>query len=321
MRACTLRTSEGRLRTPWRLLVAAAFFMFVSLGVSAAAVAVGLAPAPGSPGVDPFAVVGPHILNGTALALAVVVAARFLDRRRYAEFGLSVDRRWWRDLLVGLGLGFGLIAAAYLVGVAVGVYEPTLSPAAPDGYTVLRAFALVSVFTCVVGLYEELLFRGYLLPNVADGLTALLDDRHAILGAVGLSGIGFGAVHGLNPGMTLLGVGTIAVAGFLLGLGYVLTGRLALPIGVHVTWNFAQFVFGLPVSGIDLGIRFLRTERVGSPLLHGGLVGPEGGVLGLAAALVGCVLVAVYAAWIGDGAKLAAVGRTRPGGGTDQPPR
>ena len=321
MTAATFRTSDGRLRTPWRLLVAAVSFIIVSIGVSVAAVAVGIAPGPDSSPTDPLAIVGPVVLNGTALALAVVVAARALDRRRYSEFGLSIDSPWWRDLVVGLGLGFGLIAAAYLAGVAVGVYEPTLSPAAPGGYAVLGAFALVLLFTCIVGLYEELLFRGYLLPNVADGLTAALDDRRAVLGAVVLSGVVFGAVHGLNPGMTRLGIATITVAGFLLGLGYVLTGRLALPIGVHVTWNFAHFVFGLPVSGIDLGIRLFETERVGASLVHGGSVGPEGGVLGFAAALVGCGLVVAYAAWIEGGVKLAAVGRTRPHDRGDQPPR
>jgi len=88
---------------------------------------------------------------------------------------------------------------------------------------------------------------------------------------------------------------TIAIAGVALAVGYVLTGRLALPIGFHIAWNFAHFVFGLPVSGIDLGIRILRTERSGSALLHGGAVGPEGGLVGLGAALVGCLAVAAYA--------------------------
>jgi hypothetical protein len=65
----------------------------------------------------------------------------------------------------------------------------------------------------------------------------------------------------------------------MLGFGYVLSGQLAIPIGLHLTWNFFQnAVYGLPVSGFEtFGASFLSTEQVGPDLWTGGSFGPEGG--------------------------------------------
>lgn len=294
------RTSGGRLRTPWRLLLAASLFMAVSLTVSVSLVVLGIVPASDAPSDGLFIVIVPYVVTGVALSVTAVLVAWYVDWRTLPDLGLAIDRRFWLDLVAGLALGFGLIAVPYLIGVLAGVYQPTVSPAAPDGYSVALGFVFVIAFTLVVGVYEELLFRGYLLTNAAEGLTAFVDGRTAVVGAIILSSLGFGAVHGLNPTMTRLGIGTISVAGALLGAGLVLTGRLALPIGVHISWNFAHFVFGLPVSGVSLGVRLLETERVGPAIVHGGAVGPEGGLLGFLGALVGCVVVVGYARWMGD---------------------
>lgn len=293
-----LRTLSGRLRTPWRLLIATVFFVTVSIAGSIAFLATngllfGIE--------EPFLIVGLGIASGIAVVIGVGVAARWLDHRPLRDLGLAIDAEWWRDLVFGLVLGGGSIAMLYLLGSALGVYRPQFAPAAPDGYTVVVGFAIVIVFMCLVGFYEELVFRGYFLTNVAEGLTGFIDIRRATVGAVVFSSLGFALVHGLNPNMSLLGVGTITVAGIALGLGYVLTGRLALPIGFHITWNLAHFVFGLPVSGLELGVRLFETERVGSALVHGGAVGPEGGLLGLITALLGCLAVVIYGRWINAG--------------------
>jgi membrane protease YdiL (CAAX protease family) len=293
------RTADGRLRSLWRLCLAAVFFVAVSFATSVAFAAAVSVPSAAVPG-ELSTIVVPQSVLGVALSVAVVVAARYLDRRTRSDLGLSTDRRWRLDLLAGLGFGFGLVAVPYLLGVALGVYEPTLSPAAPAGYTVAEAFALLAAFAVVVGVYEELIFRGYLLRNLAEGLTIAVSPSRAVLGSVALSSLAFGAVHGLNPNMTPLGIATIVVAGVLLAVGYVLTERLALPIGFHISWNFAHFVFGLPVSGLDVDVRLVATERVGAAIVHGGSVGLEGGVLGFGAAVAGCLAVVGYALWMGD---------------------
>ena len=69
--------------------------------------------------------------------------------------------------------------------------------------------------------------------------------------------------------------------GAMLGVGLVYTGRLALPIGFHIAWNFFQGgVFGFPVSGGDQQVALLTVDDRGPALWTGGAYGPEGGLLG-----------------------------------------
>jgi membrane protease YdiL (CAAX protease family) len=296
------RTPTGRLRMPLRLLVAAVFFTAVSTVTFVAFDAAGVS-------VDPENSAGPGLagvlvaltFNGVVLSVAVAVAARYLDSRRLKEVGLSLDGEWWRDLAVGAGLGVALVGGAYAVGVGVGAYEATFDPGGPGGRSLATWVALVAATMVAVAVYEELLLRGYLLTNLAEGFTALADRGVAVGAALTVSSLAFGLLHGVNPAATTLGLLTITLAGGLLGLGYVCTGRLALPVGLHATWNLTHVLLGLPVSGLELGVRLVATEPRGAEVVHGGAFGPEGGVLGLAATLVGAAAVVGYARLTGRG--------------------
>lgn len=297
MRGSPVRTARGRLRLPWRLLLFGVLYLLVD-----AVVSLGLLAA-GATVLDPAEASGPQLAwvlavflaNGTALAAATLAAARYVDGRTLRDVGVAIDANWWRDMAAGGALGVGLIGGAYLLGLSIGVYEATLSPSAPAGYPFVGWLGLVALTMVAIGVYEELIVRGYLLTNLAEGFAAVVSERWAVVAALVVTGAGFGLLHGLNPDATPFAVATIGLAGVLLGLGYVLTGSLAFPIGVHVTWNLTHVLLGMPVSGLAVDVALVETERSGSALVHGGAFGPEGGLLGFAATLVGCLAVVGYA--------------------------
>jgi hypothetical protein len=166
-------------------------------------------------------------------------------------------------------------------------------PGAPFWLAVLVPATL---FVCV-GFYEELVSRGYQLRNAAEGLnSSSLGPRGAVLLAWALSSAFFGYLHAANPNATILSTANVALAGLMLGCGYVLTGELAIPIGLHVTWNFFQgTVFGFPVSGLRIGgATFLSIEQGGPDLWTGGPFGPEGGLLAPAAMALGILLTVLW---------------------------
>ncbi len=230
--------------------------------------------------------------------LSVWIAGRFLDRRSFADFGFHLGGGWWLDLFFGMALGALLMTVIFLIELGLGWITVTaafrsLVPGTPFAIAILLPTAVV---VCV-GFYEELFARGYQLRNAAEGLNLpVVGPRNAVLLAWVLSSAFFGYLHASNPNATLSSTLNVALAGLMLGFGYVLTGELAIPIGLHISWNFFQgSVFGLPVSGLKpVGAAFLSTEQGGPTLWTGGPFGPEGGLLGPAAMFLGVLLIALW---------------------------
>ncbi len=294
-----------RPRALWRLVIQFAGFVILLTLVANVLVAawVSFSPAAVSgPGQELAGSAEVLVINGFASLVAVFVsvglAARFLDRRPLADFGLRIDAGWWLDLFLGLFLGALLMTAIFVVQLAFGWVSVTgtFETAAPDAPFFLAVLVPLTAFV-FVGIYEELLSRGYQLRNIAEGLNyPSVGPRGAIVIAWVLTSVFFGFLHLGNPNATLLTSFNIALAGLLLGAGYVLTGELAIPIGLHITWNFFQgTVFGFPVSGIEpIGASFISIEQSGPEIWTGGAFGPEGGLLDPIAVLAGSLLIVLW---------------------------
>ena len=300
---------RGRLRAPWRLLLQyLSYKILVPLLANLLAVAWLLAFAreagfSGAPVVrslpdSPLLPLIGGVAGLVGVVLSVWLAGRFLDRRPFVEFGFHLSGGWWLDLLFGMALGALLMTVVFLLQLGLGWITVTGSfesslPGAPFWLAVLLPAA---VFLCV-GFYEELLSRGYQLRNAAEGLNLpSVGPRGAVLLAWVLSSAIFGYLHANNPSATPLSTFNVALAGLMLGFGYVLTGELAIPIGLHVAWNFFQgAVFGFPVSGLSVaGATVLSTDQGGPALWTGGPFGPEGGLLAPGAMAVGILLTALW---------------------------
>lgn len=204
---------------------------------------------------------------------------RYLNQQPLVSLGLQ-RQGWLRNLAIGLGLGAGLMILIFASMAAAGwlTTEFASPPALPFLASVLSWAALSFV--------EELTFRGYIMQGLA--------KAWAMPVAIVVSSVLFGMVHLIDPNVQVLAILNVCTAGLFLALAYLVTRSLWLPAGIHIGWNLTEInVLGFPGSG-HTESAILHTTVGGPELVTGGAFGPEGGLLGLAAWLLGIALLLCY---------------------------
>ena len=228
--------------------------------------------------------------------LAVFLAGWLLDRRKFADFGFHIDRRWWRRLGQGILLGALLMAAIFLLEWALGWVKVTgfmgtntILSSLPSTAYFWNQFIQSLFFYFFAAAAEELFFRAYPLINLSEGFHNQKISRNLALWlAAILTSLIFGLAHLSNPHASWIAAGNIFIAGVMLSLGLIYEGEMALPIGLHFSWNFFQgVIFGFPISGTLAPANLIRIQQSGPQLFTGGNFGPEAGLIGLAAMLLG----------------------------------
>jgi uncharacterized protein len=220
--------------------------------------------------------------------LLVTYGCLRLRREPLSAVGLRLDFTWGREALLGAALGIALIALVTGLIVVAGGVRFSLDPARSLG-----ALAIGAWLFAWVALLEELLFRGFVFQRMVDGIGAW----PALLTMALL----FALAHWGNPGMegpTLVWASVdTALGAALLGLAYLRTRRLALPVGIHFGWNWAQgALLGFDVSGLDQA-GWLLPELLGKPQwFTGGEFGPEASIF---AVLVDAAAVILIWRWKG----------------------
>lgn len=262
--------SEGHLRSGWR----AALFL---LGGQLAATFLAL------PLVLVQGLSGHNLLKVNAVAtglmalgfLGVSWLAVRMEGRPLRSLGLRLDRRWALEAGLGTLAGLLIMVVSALVLWALDGFHGVSSPRPALGVVLGAGLTYTAV-----AVAEELAFRGYGLQRVI-----------AAIGPVGgqaIFALVFALVHAGNPGIqgasgALRGVAllNIGLAGLILGLAWQRTGSLALPMGIHLGWNWAQeSLLGFRVSGGSEAVQgFFRPFLHDRPAwLTGGDVGLEGSV-------------------------------------------
>lgn len=216
-----------------------------------------------------------------ACALVATWAMTRLEGIRLRDVGLRAARRV-RDLAWGLAVGFLLLALLVAALMALGagtLAPPTIGVAAALGWGLAWLTA-----TMLIGAFEEIVFRGYLL--------SMLRERYGFWpAAIAVSGL-FTLAHAGNPGEQPMGLLTVGLVSVFFCLAIRRTGSLWWVIGCHAAWDWSEnFFFGSADSGMHSMGRLLTLTPRGPALLSGGTVGPEGSILCLAVQVLAILAV------------------------------
>ncbi|MEO6138420.1 MAG: type II CAAX endopeptidase family protein [Luteimonas sp.] len=215
--------------------------------------------------------------------LLVTWACVRLRHERLSSVGFKIDQRWAGEAVTGIVIGtFAMLAIATLI-MAVGGVHLALDPARSLGALGSAAW----VFACVA-LFEETLFRGFVFQRMVDGTGVWVAQLSLALL--------FAVAHWDNPGMEratqVLATVDTGLGAILLGLAYLRTRSLALPIGIHFGWNWAQgALLGFHVSGFAQA-GWLQAMVLDKPQwITGGQFGPEASVFAVIVDLLTIVLL------------------------------
>lgn len=215
-----------------------------------------------------------------------LIGVRFLHLDRHA-LRLVPARGGARGMLGGLGLGAAAAALALIAAVAAGSAYWSRDAGGPGEYAVQVLKTTVAL--APAALSEEVMFRGVplvVMAAVAGRATAL----------VLVSAVTFALFHWLNPNVTPLAIGNIALAGLFLGVAFYAPGGLWTAFGAHLGWNATLAALDAPVSGLPFRIPLLDYHAGEPSWLSGGQFGPEGG---LVATLALALAIAVAVRWAG----------------------
>lgn len=229
------------------------------------------------------------------LTLLATWACTRLRREPLSSVGFGMDRRWFGEVAWGTLAGIGMALAVVGMIWAIGGVRLELSPARSVGALLTGLYIFL-----FAALMEENLYRGFIFQRLLDGVGVWPAQ-------IAMASL-FALLHWGNPGMQ---GGTEIVASLdlflgavLLGLAYLRTRSLALPVGLHLGWNWAQgHVLGFQVSGYNQAGWLQPISQGQAEWVTGGAFGPEASIF---SPLVTLLMFVLLWRWKGSAAAPAA---------------
>ena len=195
--------------------------------------------------------------------IVVYIFRRYIDRKSFASIGLRFAQFFPGGIIGFLG-GVFLVCSGGMVIYLMGGLQWTDVLLSND---IFLSVGLMLLFA----FSEELVFRGYILRNLMKSFNEWL--------SLATSAFLFALVHLMNPGIPVVGIINIVLGGLVLGLAFMYSLNLWMPVLFHFSWNFFQGpVLGFPVSGLSFKT-ILSSNLFGSDLISGGSFGFEGSVI------------------------------------------
>jgi len=189
---------------------------------------------------------------------------KYIDKKSLVSLGFSAKGRFG-DFLLGLGVALTL----YILGSGILMLSGNIEF---EKHGISFQTIVFNFLTFVsVAIMEEVMVRGYMLNNLMSALNKYV--------ALVISAVIFAAMHSLNPGLSILAMVNLFLAGVLLGAAYIFTKNLWFAMSLHLFWNFIQGpILGYRVSG-TITDSFLTATPLGNPIMSGGNFGFEGSIM------------------------------------------
>ena len=262
--------SAGRVRPIWRLALFFSTFGFLAI---AGQLAVSVVPAYALNWSSMVAIIAAALVAGWAVLSQV-------DGRPFGALGFYANPAGIGDTVRGLAIGSALITLAVLLLLLTDSAAFRAEPGTAPDYLFFLFWTFL--YYALAAAFEEALFRGYPFQVLVEWIGPWVATIAASLL--------FALVHARNPNVTPLALANIFLAGALLSIAYLRTRSLWFATGIHVGWNWTMAtVFDLPVSGLGFDTPLYTGFAIGEGWWTGESFGPEAGLVGTIAMIVGLV--------------------------------
>jgi uncharacterized protein len=189
------------------------------------------------------------LMTMPVLYLIFVGLLQFWGRLGYGEpnllarYGMRRSTAWIYEWLGGLGMGYGVVLLLFELQGAIG-WIRWFNPVRPLPTVMLEGL----VMAVLVGLAEEILFRGWLLDE--------LTRRYRPNVALALASMIYAVVHSLKLVPASIQWVSLALLGWTLGMAKRITGdRLGMSAGLHAGLVWCYYV-------LNVGQLFVYTNKV-----------------------------------------------------------
>ncbi len=213
----------------------------------------------------------PNAVMAVVVILITWIVLKLADKREFGSVGLAFHSRWRSELMFGLVIGALIPFFIAMILTALGMI--TFQFRGMD-YSEAWLGAGLNLMTWIsLGFFYEMVFRGYLLQTMAEGLGK-------IAASLAISSF-YGMILGSGSGQPVITMINTGLAGILYCFCYFRTRALWAGLGLHVGWNFFQsYVLGSRVERFQSSFSVLRMEYNDSLWWNGGHFGIDGGLAG-----------------------------------------
>jgi len=171
------------------------------------------------------------LLVTSILTFSLILLFAKWDKLTLADIGLKIQNTSLPTFISGFGIGILLVMIQAAIALTFAEIQFTLSADVPV-MSIISSLALYFV----VALREELVFRSYALRNLSNSTNPIF-----ALIFITIIFILEHVISGMSWKMSIIGSG---LGGILFGLAALKTKGLALPLGIHFSWNFTQWMLG-----------------------------------------------------------------------------